>query len=180
MTLPTVHAPRLLAATHWLDRQIYRVCSALLLVTMLVLLVGLSLNVVLRYLLQGGGLGWVSEMPSYLFPWMIAAGIVMAAQQGAHIAIDILSQNLGHRARCALALSVNALIVVAYLVLFDVIVDMMEIVAFERSPLLDLPLSWAYAALAFAALGTAICSLLIGVRVVLQGEAGLPTSNKEY
>ncbi|QDQ86863.1 TRAP transporter small permease subunit [Alcaligenaceae bacterium SJ-26] len=170
---------RIIALSHWLDLQVRRLCTLLLLSTTLVLLVGLSLNVALRYLLQGGGLGWAAELPAFLFPWMIAAGIVMAVQQGVHISIDILSQRLSVKGRCALALGVNILIVIAYLVLFNVILTMMEIVSFERSPLLDLPLSWAYAALAFAALGTTLCSLTIALRIALQGQAGLPAALEE-
>jgi TRAP-type C4-dicarboxylate transport system permease small subunit len=67
------------------------VCQAIILVTTIVLLAVLGANVVARYTLGGGGLHWVSEVPEQLFPWLIAAGIVLAVQHGAHIAVDISS-----------------------------------------------------------------------------------------
>lgn len=162
-----------LACSRRIDCGIRWLCNLIIGATVVVLLTGLAANVATRYLLQGGGIGWVSELPALLFPWMIAAGIVLGVQRGGHITIDLLASHLGARGRNALTAGVHLLLVAAYSVLFKVVIDMMEIVAIERSPMLDLPLSWSYAAIAFALLGIAVCSLLIALRAILEGGDGL-------
>ena len=44
-----------------------------------------------------------SELPELLFPWMIMAGVVLAAQHGSHIAIVIVTQKLKASRRWVLA-----------------------------------------------------------------------------
>lgn len=167
------------ACSRRIDGGIRMLCNLIVGVTVMALLAGLAANVAMRYLLQGGGIGWVSELPALLFPWMIAAGIVLAVQRGGHITIDLLASRLSAAGRSALTAGVHLLLVVAYLVLFKVVIDMMEIVAIERSAMLDLPLSWSYAAVAFALLGIAVCSMLIALRAILEGGDGLAIANTE-
>ncbi|MDO4904912.1 MAG: TRAP transporter small permease subunit [Lautropia sp.] len=162
-----------------LDALIKRVCQFLVLATTFVLLVGLACNVGMRYLFKGGGVGWMVEIPSLLFPWMIAGGIILAAQQGSHIAIDVLRDALPPAGRRILIIFVNLVLVVAYLSLFSVLGEMMEIVSIERSPLLDMPASWSYSALAFCVMGLAVCSLLIVLRTVLAGERAALSQSEE-
>ena len=56
----------------------------------------------LRYV-AGTSLASASELPELLFPWMIMAGVVLAAQHGSHIAVVILTQKLGASRRWVLA-----------------------------------------------------------------------------
>ncbi len=161
------------------DRVVGAVCSLIVIATMLTLLVVLGANVVARYVLEQGGLRWVSEVPEQLFPWMIAAGIVLAVQHGAHIAMDALFNLIGSLAARILAVAIQLLIVATYAVLFVVVVDVAQIVAIERSPLMGLSRSWGYYALAFGAAGTALCSLTIAVRVTLVGTEALPKADAE-
>ncbi|WP_197407981.1 TRAP transporter small permease [Lampropedia cohaerens] len=180
-----VHQPswrhRLASASRCIDIAISGLCKLIIGSTIVVLLVGLACNVAVRYFLHGGSIDWVAELPALLFPWMIAAGIVLAVQNGGHINIDLAGHHLGARGRSALTALVHLLLVAAYVVLFKVIVEMMHIVAIERSPMLATPLSWPYAAIAFAACSTALCSLLIALRAVLEGGSGLaaPTAREE-
>ena len=66
----------------------------MLYVTLAVVFAILSANVALRYV-AGTSLASASELPELLFPWMIMAGVVLAAQHGSHIAVVILTQKLG-------------------------------------------------------------------------------------
>jgi TRAP-type C4-dicarboxylate transport system permease small subunit len=172
-------AGRVLAVADVMDRVIGVVCRAIVLVTTIVLLAVLGANVGARYALGGGGLHWVSEVPEQMFPWLIAAGIVLAVQHGAHIAVDIIVGALGRHGRRLLIVGVNLLVAAAYLVLLMVALQTAEIAAAERSAILGLPRSLGYYALSFGALLTAVCSLTVALRVTVLGPEAAPQPNPE-
>ena len=121
----------------WIDRAIGAGCRAVLYLTLAVTFVILSVNVGLRYAM-GSSLSWASELPELLFPWIIMAGVVLAAQGGSHIAVVILTQRLGAARRWVLA--AGAIIVSAlYLGLCWAALPLMEISADEYSPILHVP-----------------------------------------
>ena len=61
-----------------IDRAIGAACRGVLYLTLGVVFVILSANVALRYV-AGTSLASASELPELLFPWMIMAGVVLAA-----------------------------------------------------------------------------------------------------
>lgn len=164
---------------HGVDGVVAVVCQIMIVFTTVVLLALLGVNVAVRYIFSEGGIAWISEVPAQLFPWLIAAGIVMATLRGGHIAVDFAFSILGERAAQCLAVAIQALLVAAYAALFIVAGDVAEIVAIERSPLLNISGSWGYYALMFASAGVALCSLNILLRVLLEGRAGLPRAGSE-
>lgn len=112
-------------------------CHAVLYVTLSVVFLILSINVVLRYV-AGTSLAWASELPELMFPWMIMAGVVLAAQHGSHIAVVLLTQKL--RAARRWVLAAGSLVVVAlYLGLAWTAWPVFEIAADERSPIMQVP-----------------------------------------
>jgi TRAP-type C4-dicarboxylate transport system permease small subunit len=120
-----------------IDRAIGVACRGILYLTLAVVFAILSANVGLRYV-AGTSLASASELPELLFPWMIMAGVVVAAQHGSHIAVVILTQKLGASRRWILAggaVTVAAL----YLSLAVTAWPLMEIAADERSPILQVP-----------------------------------------
>ena len=172
-------ANRVVAVADGVDRVIGVVCRAIVLITVIVMLVVLGANVVARYALGEGGLTWVSEVPEQLFPWLIAAGIVLGVQHGAHIAVDLLPSVLGDGGRRLLIVAVSLLVAATYLVFLVVSLQVAGLAAVERSPILQIPRSLGYYALAFAALLTAVCSLTIAARVALLGPDAAPEPNPE-
>ncbi|MFV0283263.1 MAG: TRAP transporter small permease [Castellaniella sp.] len=162
-----------------LDAVIARVCEFLVMATTVVLLVLLGANVIVRYALEQGGIEWISEVPAQLFPWMIAAGIVLATQRGSHIAVDFAYKFMGELGGRLLAIVIQVLVALAYGVLFTVAWQVADIVSVERSPLLGIAGSWGYYALMFAAAGTVLSSLTILLRVMLDGKDALPQPNPE-
>ena len=73
-----------------------------------------------------------------MFPWMIMAGVVLAAQHGSHIAVVILTQKLGKWRKPVL--QAGALVVVAlYGWLAVIAYPLMKIAADERTPILQVP-----------------------------------------
>ncbi|GAB2580926.1 TRAP transporter small permease [Ramlibacter solisilvae] len=121
----------------FLNQCIGAACRGVLYVTLGVVFVILSANVGLRYV-AGTSLATASELPELLFPWMIMAGVVLAAQHGSHIAVVILTQKLGAARRWVLA---GGSLVVAFLYASLAVIawPLAEIAADERSPILQVP-----------------------------------------
>lgn len=112
-------------------------CRSVLYTTLAVMFVILTANVALRYAM-GTSLSWASELPELLFPWLIMAGVVIASQQGSHIAVVILTQRLGAARRWVLAVGA-VLVAVMYLGLAWAAWPLYEIAADEYSPMLHIP-----------------------------------------
>ena len=120
-----------------IDRAIGAACRAALYLTLAVVFAILTANVVLRYV-AGTSVASASELPELLFPWMIMAGVVLAAQHGSHIAVVIFTQKLGASRRWVLA-GGSLVVAVLYAALAATAWPLMEIAADERSPILQVP-----------------------------------------
>ena len=146
---------------HFLDRCIGAACRAVLYLTLSVVFVILSANVALRYA-AGTSIAWASELPELMFPWMIMAGVVLAAQHGSHIAVVLVTQKLAPTAR-RWVLSVGSLLVAGlYGALAFMAWPLAEIAADEKTPILQVPgsVSVSCLMLGFALLAlTTLCKL---------------------
>jgi TRAP-type C4-dicarboxylate transport system permease small subunit len=158
-----------LAAANAIDRQITRLCRFLVLVTGTALTVILTANVVARYVLSTGGIDAAQELPERLFPWFIAAGITLAAQAGGHMSVDWLLDRLGPRGRGWLLHLANIIVIVSYLVLCQQALVVADIAKAERSPVLNLPNSHGYWAIALCCLLLAIATACTSVRLAITG-----------
>lgn len=122
----------------------------------------LSINVGLRYA-AGTSLTWAAELPELMFPWMIMAGVVLAAQHGSHIAVVILTQRLGASRRWVLAAG-SLLVAALYLALAWTTWPLFEVAADERTPILEVPGSVSVGCLM---LGFVLLSIVTLVRLPL-------------
>ena len=169
-----------LAAANKVDRLITRLCRFIVLVTGIALTVILTGNVLARYLFASGGIAAAQELPERLFPWFIAAGIALAAQAGGHMSVDWLLDRLGPRGRRWLLHLANAIVIVSYLVLCQQALVVAEIAKAERSPVLNLPNSHGYWAVALGCLLLALATACSSVRLALVGpEARFSLKYKE-
>src|SRR6476620_12173909 len=119
------------------DRAIGAASRGLLYVTLAVVFAILSANVALRYV-AGTSLASASELPELLFPWMIMAGVVLAAQHGSHIAVVILTQKLGASRRWVLAAG-SLVVATLYASLAWVAWPLAVIAHDEKTPMLQVP-----------------------------------------
>jgi TRAP-type transport system small permease protein len=126
-----------------LDHAIALVCKAVLWLTTATIFVILCANTALRYA-TGTSLQWANEVPELLFPWLVMAGVVLAAQQGAHIATTFLMEALPARARRGLTVAGWLLVAGLYATLAVATWRMLEIVHDEKSPILQIPGSVTY------------------------------------
>jgi len=128
----------------WLDRAIAGACRVVLWLSTAVIFVILVANTLLRYL-TGSSLQWANEVPELLFPWLVMAGVVIAAQHGAHIATTFLMDALGAPVRRLVATATWLVVALLYGTLAIATLRMLEIVHDEKTPILQLPGSVTYA-----------------------------------
>jgi TRAP-type C4-dicarboxylate transport system permease small subunit len=115
--------------------------------TTTVLFLILVINVFLRYL-SGGSLRWAGEAPELLFPWLVFAGVVLAAQHGSHIGIVWLTEKFSPKVRYLSWIINSSILIVGYFILARATVDLLPITHEEHTPVLGVPSSVTY----FAAL----------------------------
>lgn len=169
----------LVRVTDLLDSWLGRLCRVIILVSMLILLAVIGINVAARYLFERGGVNEVGEIPELLFPWLIAAGIIVGVQRGAHIAVDLITGGFSHRSGVAMIVFVNAIVIVTYGVLVMPVFEIAQITAIEQTPFLKLPRSIGFYSLAFAIVGIMFSSLALTLRVIARGAEAAPEFDPE-
>jgi TRAP-type C4-dicarboxylate transport system permease small subunit len=126
------------------ERAIVGICRVVLWASTVVIFVILCANTMLRYV-TGTSLQWANEVPELLFPWLVMAGVVMAAGQGAHITTVFLVERLPFGARRLLGTFTWIGVAALYAVLTVATFRMLEVVHDEKSPILQVPGSITYA-----------------------------------
>jgi TRAP-type transport system small permease protein len=125
------------------ERGVVGLCRAVLWLSTVAIFVILVANTVLRYA-RGSSLQWANEVPELLFPWMVMAGVVLAAVHSAHIATTFLMEAVP--AAVQRAVGVLSWLVVAglYGTLAWATFRMLDVVHDEKSPILQVPGSLTY------------------------------------
>ena len=160
-----------------LERAIVFVCSIVLWVTTVVIFVILSANTALRYA-SGSSLQWANEVPELLFPWLVMAGVVLAAEKGAHIATVFLVDSVSSGARRIIAVIAWTGVALLYAVLVRATWRMLEIVHDERSPILQVPGSVTYVCVLIGMVLIAALALLAAWRHGAARSSGAISTNR--
>lgn len=127
-----------------IERGVAAICHFVLWLSTAVIFVILVVNTGLRYV-TGSSLQWASEVPELLFPWLVSAGIVLAAQHGAHITTTFLMEALKPALRRVVGAGSWLVVTALYGTLTVATARMLEVVHDEKSPILQLPGSITYA-----------------------------------
>ena len=128
---------------NFIERAISVVCQVLLWISTVIIFVILEANTILRYA-TGASLQWANEVPELLFPWMVMAGVVLAAQHGAHITTSFLMDKLSGSVRRLWGVLGWSVVSVLYATLAVATWRMLDIVHDEKSPILQIPGSVTY------------------------------------
>lgn len=182
MADPTKTATKQSAAIQLLDGVdclIGRICKFTIMTTGVVLLFAIIIGVIARYVIDVGGVDWAEELPKQIFPWFIMAGVVLALQTGNHIAVDLIYTYLNAPAKRILITATNLCLCGAYVYLFVTALEVADIAAAERNPMLGTPNSLPFYALATGSVLTAIGALVISVRVFMLGSDYRPHGSAE-
>lgn len=138
----------------FIDRVIEVVSMVIAVTTITVMFFSLMAEVVVRYV-TNQGMGWPTEMPNLLFPWLVMSGIVLAAQLGKHIAVETIKGFLGKNVNRALMMVLQCLVIATFFYLAWVGLFVIEITGSEVYPVTRVSAKWAYMSIivGFTALG---------------------------
>ena len=151
------------------DTALSATAIAVVILSLVTMFLALMAEVVVRYL-TSQGMGWPSEVPNILFPWLVMGGVVLAAQRGQHIAVTALLGVLGRTGNRILLLSLQVLTAVTFFYLAFVGLDVLEITGTEVFPVTGLTVFWAYLALIGGFLGLGITALTTFVHLLLASD----------
>jgi len=170
-TSPNAAAPTgaLASVVKWVDDAIVAAGVAVSISALVVMFVSLMAEVIVRYL-TNQGLGWPTEMPNILFPWLVMGGVVLAAQRGQHIAVTAIQGWLGRGGNRVLLVGHQVLIAAAFFYLAWVGLDVVEITGSEEYPVTGISAKWAYLAMITGFVGLGVTALTTLVRLVLAGD----------
>ncbi|MFB5662300.1 TRAP transporter small permease [Alteribacillus sp. HJP-4] len=150
-------------AVKYLDDHLEEV---LLVLFTLVMVVVISLQVFMRYVL-GSSLSWSEELARYCFIWLVYIGISYGVKKQRHIKVDVLLVLLKERGKIILGLIANLLFLgFAIFVIFVGYGVVEQQMGFgQTSPSLKVPMSLVYAA---TPVGMALTSFRIIQQMIKQ------------
>jgi TRAP-type C4-dicarboxylate transport system permease small subunit len=137
--------------------------------TLAVMLLLVFCNVVLRYGFNSG-IAISEELARYLFVVMIFMGAVAGLHRREHLGLDMLIRHLPFGGRRLAAIAGHMVMLLCCSVLFWGSLQQMNVTHGNRTPAMDMPLSYIYGAAAFAALVMTLI-LLISMFRLLTGRA---------
>ncbi len=154
-----------LKAATSLDRAVYFISVLAALGSLLAMFIALLLEVIVRYATHSG-LGWPTELPNLLFPWLVMSGVVLAAQRGQHIAVVALLTVLSKSSRRILLIGLQITLLVVFVYLADVSLKVIEVTGTEVFPVTRMPAKWAYMALIAGFIGIAVTALTTIIELI--------------
>jgi TRAP-type C4-dicarboxylate transport system permease small subunit len=117
---------------------------------MAVMVTTLGIQVFWRFVLQDPP-SWTEELARYAFVWITFLGAAVAYRHRAHIVVDTVLYLLPIRARAALAWVVDTLVAIALATLLVEGVKILEPTSTVRATMLQVPMSYIYAAIPVSA-----------------------------
>lgn len=125
------------------ERGVMGLCRVVLWLSTVAIFVILVANTVLRYA-KGASLQWANEVPELLFPWLVMAGVVLAALHSAHIATTFLMEAVPAAVRRVVGVITWLVVAALYGTLAWATFRMLDVVHDEKSPILQVPGSLTY------------------------------------
>ena len=150
----------------WIDGTLVVTSITLALASLVVMFLSLMAEVVVRYV-TNQGMGWPSEIPNILFPWLVMSGVVLGAQRGQHIAVTAVLGALGRTGNRILLLALQVLIAATFFYLAYIGLDVLEITGSEEFPVTGITAFWAYLALVAGFFGLGFTALTTFVHLLL-------------
>ncbi|MCE9684149.1 TRAP transporter small permease [Halomonas alkalisoli] len=148
---------------------IYHAAKWIGIFSIVAMFLSLMSGVVVRYI-WSTNLGWVTEVPNLLFPWLTMGAIVAAAARNEHIGIELLVEKLPTTLRKLVIVGVNVIAMVAFAVISLRGLDVVEIAGSQRLPITKIAMSWAYWSIVAGFVALSIVSLLNVLIVIIGGD----------
>jgi C4-dicarboxylate transporter DctQ subunit len=117
------------------------------------------LQVLFRYVINDS-LEWAEELVRSTMIWGVMVASALVAAQRAHIRVELLEDWLPPRGRRVVMFVSNALSLAFCLILLYAGIELVDRTWFQRSPMLDIPKWWVYAAIPAGAALEALLMLM--------------------
>jgi TRAP-type C4-dicarboxylate transport system permease small subunit len=129
-----------------IDKVVFAIFVVLAFASAVAMFVSLLLEVIVRYL-TNQGLGWTTESPELLFPWLVMSGVVLAAQRGQHIAVTAILGFLNRTATRILLVLLQLLVGATFFYFTYLAINLLEVVGEELYPVTQISQFWGYLAM---------------------------------
>ena len=123
----------------------YRLLNLLLVVTVAILVVPVTIQILSRHTSLVPTLIWTEEMARFLFIWMIMIGSMVGIRDGAHFDVDLWPE-LAPRANALLRLVADVFVLVMALVFIWYGIRFVQFGWDQTSELAELPMAWIFTA----------------------------------
>lgn len=154
-----------------LDKAFVYGAGTVSVICLLVIGVVLFVSVILRYA-AGSSLPFATELPTFLFPWLICGGIVAAAGAGGHLAVDFFVERLPTAVRRWLRTAMWLLIAIALVFVAWAALGLVQTFSGVSTPILGWPAGLSYVAFPVAL----VCLVVHAVGRVAAAFFALPGS----
>lgn len=125
---------------------------------MAVIVLLVFINVAMRYLLNSG-LTWSEEVSVNLFVWVIFLGAILAALEGSHIKVDLLTSRLSRRMQKVFMVIANICVLFAMGILISGGVTVVEVTQRNVSAATGIPFSYISVSLVIFAVSIVLITL---------------------
>jgi TRAP-type C4-dicarboxylate transport system permease small subunit len=116
------------------------------------------INVAMRYMLNSG-LTWSEEIAVNLFVWVIFLGAILAALEGLHIKVDVVTSRLSPRMQKIFMVLANICVLFAMGVLIKGGINVVEVTQRNVSAATGIPFSYISISLVIAAVSISIITI---------------------
>ena len=152
------------------DRWVVHVETVLAIGLVLAIVMTVFAQVVMRYVFARPN-PWTEELSRFGFIWLSLIGSSLAIKRGAHFLFESAVNGLPAAVRRVVALGVTILVAAMLLGILIVGIELAAEARYQRSPALDLPMVYVYAALPLSA-ALMLLHLVAGLTIAKEGEPG--------
>jgi TRAP-type C4-dicarboxylate transport system permease small subunit len=149
-----------------IDKVTFAIFVVLALASTISMFTSLLLEVIVRYL-TNRGLGWTTELPELLFPWLVMSGVVLAAQRGQHIAVTAILGFLNRTATRVLLVLLQVLIGATFFYFTYLAHNLLEVVGEELYPVTQISQYWGYLAMVVGSAAVGVTAVTTIWRLIL-------------
>tara|TARA_B100001121_G_scaffold295327_1_gene299687 strand:+ start:82 stop:594 length:513 start_codon:yes stop_codon:yes gene_type:complete len=121
-------------------------------------------QVIFRYILNSA-LPWAGEITIFFFIWVIFLGASITLHKGLHIGVDIITSQLSQNKKKAIYIFTNFLIIVFCLLIFIGSIPLVIDNYTQRSPALEIRLTFVYLSIPFSM----IAMIWISLKKIIKG-----------
>jgi TRAP-type C4-dicarboxylate transport system permease small subunit len=149
-----------------IDKVVFAIFVVLAFVSTIFMFVSLLLEVIVRYV-TNTSMGWPTELPELLFPWLVMSGVVLAAQRGQHIAVTAILGFLGRTASRVLLIFLQLLIGATFFYFTYLACNLLEVVGEELYPVTHISQYWGYLAMVIGCAAVGVTAVTTIWRLIL-------------